>query len=236
MVLSFSILILFQFPSNGKAYPKVDGNRLSIRTAGQVSIPFKRESVSKAMLDHHTEYLEELCFNSLQTGKRIQRTTAVLIVLTAAMSFNSLQTGKRIQSGRRPREDRRSDLTCFNSLQTGKRIQRVRPVFEFFTFPLVSIPFKRESVSKADKQETLLRANRVTADKFQFPSNGKAYPKLTNITTKVFLNQFQFPSNGKAYPKIQCQRRVRPPMGIGFNSLQTGKRIQRKRRLYGKSI
>ena len=39
---------------------------------------------------------------------------------------------------------------------------------------------------------------------FQFPSNGKAYPKIPEsgdleLITRVFV--FQFPSNGKAYPK-----------------------------------
>ena len=40
--------------------------------------------------------------------------------------------------------------------------------------------------------------------KFQFPSNGKAYPKLGNeaeTTAVTTVNKFQFPSNGKAYPK-----------------------------------
>ena len=36
----------FQFPSNGKVYPKRNSKIFQLRT-NQVSIPFKRESVSK---------------------------------------------------------------------------------------------------------------------------------------------------------------------------------------------
>ena len=86
-------------------------------------------------------------------------------------SFNSLQTGKRIQkrryTGLRHREDvsipfkRESvskimeggtlleNYSRFNSLQTGKRIQKKSPRHSLLeTIIKVSIPFKRESVSK----------------------------------------------------------------------------------------
>ena len=37
---------------------------------------------------------------------------------------------------------------------------------------------------------------------FQFPTNGKAYPKLGKTTvTETGGTEFQFPTNGKAYPK-----------------------------------
>ena len=66
---------------------------------------------------------------------------------------------------------------------------------------MVSIPFKRESVSK--DQGT---ANGVVFVflKFQFPSNGKAYPKLDEDPLDYNLFVFQFPSNGKAYPKVMA--------------------------------
>ena len=63
-------------------------------------------------------------------------------------SFNSLQTGKRIQSNLKPVE-MIPVATGFNSLQTGKRIQRVQEVIQ----------------------------GEGLKDLFQFPSNGKAYPK-----------------------------------------------------------
>ena len=43
--------------------------------------------------------------------------------------------------------------------------------------------------------------NQVKRKKFQFPSNGKAYPKLYQYGVSAIQSLFQFPSNGKAYPK-----------------------------------
>ena len=62
----------------------------------------------------------------------------------------------------------------------------------------VSIPFKRESVSKgygnsAGCEPVLL---------FQFPSNGKVYPKTNPMRVIAPDPGFQFPSNGKVYPKF----------------------------------
>ena len=121
---------MFQFPSNGKAYPK----------NGKTLCCDERPSAS---------------FNSLQTGKRIQS----LLVLklqqeNSGKSFNSLQTGKRIQSGvGGPFYEKLGN--GFNSLQTGKRIQSIRlRSLLIGSFSLkVSIPFKRESVSKVTSLE-----------------------------------------------------------------------------------
>ena len=140
---------MFQFPSNG-------------------------ESVSKA--DQHIEQKDEIgniSFNSLQTGKRIQRKQIFLLE----------------QSG----------ISSFNSLQTGKRIQSMRIIFPICIVGLVSIPFKRESVSKGLKTDQ----ERQQVLEFQFPSNGKAYPKTVKGVSVGDLadEMFQFPSNGKAYPK-----------------------------------
>ena len=85
----------------------------------------------------------------------------------------------------------------------------------------VSIPFKRESISKGSGSHF------VSSQEcgFQFPSNGKAYPKshgtmqaegstcFNSLQTGKHIQRmdrsraifrdswFQFPSNGKAYPK-----------------------------------
>ena len=61
----------------------------------------------------------------------------------------------------------------------------------------VSIPFKRESLSKEEIAELIERDE----SEFQFPSNGKAYPKKHKRSSTGCLSKFQFPSNGKAYPK-----------------------------------
>ena len=114
----------------------------------------------------------------------------------ALQCFNSLQTGKCIQS-HKERGSLEYDY-CFNSLQTGKCIQRLQ--LTVLSKPtLVSIPFKRESVSKAIP--SFPRKSRW--GKFQFPSNGKVYPKLRKLLISGLLRitSFQFPSNGKVYPK-----------------------------------
>ena len=47
-IWSWGVDLKFQFPSNGKAYPKSRVKQSQLRVAPYVSIPFKRESVSKA--------------------------------------------------------------------------------------------------------------------------------------------------------------------------------------------
>ena len=63
--------ILFQFPSNGKAYPKETSEDADTPAGEEVSIPFKRESLSKDYVSYTRS--NWYCFNSLQTGKPIQR-------------------------------------------------------------------------------------------------------------------------------------------------------------------
>ena len=65
----------------------------------------------------------------------------------------------------------------------------------------VSIPFKRESVSKGNQW---MKNIRIALGMFQFPSNGKAYPKIDLSIMEVGDVEFQFPSNGKAYPKLKA--------------------------------
>ena len=60
---------------------------------------------------------------------------------------------------------------------------------------LVSIPFKRESISERKSLDA-----RHDLMKFQFPSNGKAYLNESfEEKFSEFTVEFQFPSNGKAY-------------------------------------
>ena len=113
----------------------------------------------------------------------------------------------------------------FDSLQTGKPIQRI-----MFTQPPatqasegVSIPFKRESLSKG----LYCIGDSANHFVFQFPSNGKAYPKafVREHIAAEDATAFQFPSNGKAYPK-DCRKAYPISRKKSFNSLQTGKPIQ----------
>ena len=110
-------------------------------------------------------------------------------------------------------------LNLLTTLQTGKRIQSDR-----FGGWVVSIPFKRESISELSETKAV---GIINSTRFNSLANGKAYPKVVvprarfnSLQTGVqrishenlpipfkremrqlFLAifQFQFPSNGKAY-------------------------------------
>ena len=147
-----------------------------------VSIPFKRESLSKGRCLHIPQRPRNRCFNSLQTGKPIQRIIYCDVHLPIEdrvsipfkreslskgsnqpdprtrilRSFNSLQTGKPIQSFAKGWSHWR-DRNCFNSLQTGKPIQSCSTVVIEEVIVEVSIPFKRESLSKGTKSPSQTR-------------------------------------------------------------------------------
>ena len=89
---------VFQFPSNGKAYPKFEASFFTSKSSDRVSIPFKRESISKDTYSEIKGLFNEISFNSLQTGKHIQSIPTTELVSLRATRFNSLQTGKHIQS------------------------------------------------------------------------------------------------------------------------------------------
>ena len=136
-----------------------------------VSIPFKRESISKDGASNKDLYTYLFGFNSLQTGKHIQRKKSVGTAKNGK-SFNSLQTGKHIQRGNR-RIRKRHTTT-------------------------VSIPFKRESISKETFSGSPL-ANRLVSIPFKRESGSKVLDIL--LLTMRCMKLFQFPSNGKADPK-----------------------------------
>ena len=215
----------------------------------KVSIPFKRESLSKEIPGRRGRH-RGFQFQFPSNGKAYPKYVRCACC-RIAKSFNSLQTGKPIQSHLRQGKIHHQELLFqfpsngkaypkaginrktinlsigFNSLQTGKPIQRwvgeTRSVLR--TQYQVSIPFKRESLSKATILKTCIRQRvpksfnslqtgkpiqRQPTDrcgrqscKFQFPSNGKAYPKFVGDRAGPLPSwvPFQFPSNGKAYPK-----------------------------------
>ena len=87
----------------------------------------------------------------------------------------------------------------------------------------VSIPFKRESVFRGQRSSQKRRCQR-----FQFPSNGKVYSEWKTLTKISKEEMFQFPSNGKVYSEEMGRSQQRRSRNKSFNSLQTGKCIQRK--------
>ena len=144
---------------------------MMLRMTALVSIPFKRESVSKANVKHRIVDHVIKSFNSLQTGKRIQRRVSRGGKLLTPIRFNSLQTGKRIQSPR---------LFVGQNVSIPFKRESVSKV-NVLTGGVVSIPFKRESVSKSVTRKDIS----LDSDGFwfQFPSNGKAYLNLDAETS-----------------------------------------------------
>ena len=182
----------FQFPSNGKAYPKAESQSLS-------------QSLSR--------------FNSLQTGKHIQRFLNCSLYWRPRVSipFKRESISKAGCGGR-------ADVSTKVSIPFKREtISKANQDLNDSRRHCVSIPFKRESISKEKIAITFV----LRLARFQFPSNGKAYPKRgtamvatspvvvsipfkresiskeddDSVVEEHIINEFQFPSNGKAYPK-----------------------------------
>ena len=121
-----------------------------------VSIPFKRETISKVCSDSGSDSKYGVWFQFPSNGKPYPkfRTRCLRTRLSVLKSFNSLQTGNHIQ---RHRDDsgRKGKCWHFNSLQTGNHIQRAKGQASRDAGSRVSIPFKRETISKV----ALLRAH-----------------------------------------------------------------------------
>ena len=85
------------FPSNGKAYPKTTAEGLELPKHVGVSIPFKRESISKgsAVKESITVVSVSIPFKRESISKENDKK---LFRYRSASGFNSLQTGKHIQS------------------------------------------------------------------------------------------------------------------------------------------
>ena len=195
-----------------------------MKCSATVSIPFKRESLSKDVRSDHNQRSGKR-FQFPSNGKVYPKTRSGTQLTMKHKGFNSLQTGKPIQS-ERASEVEKILIRMFQFPSNGKAYPKVLEGEKRCEKIWVSIPFKRESLSKVDRYDAYIKLL-----EFQFPSNGKAYPKTQPlISLRNCSIKFQFPSNGKAYPKTHknagCIYFKNLP---GFNSLQTGKPIQRRR-------
>ena len=139
----------FQFPSNGKAYPKTYRVFYFRRCRHSVSIPFKRESISKVnACKQRGNHDDQFQFPS--NGKAYPKVYLRKQYVSTTKDKVSIpfKRGKHIQSSQHHGNGRGSKYR-FNSLQTGKHIQsRTRFRLLESNQRQVSIPFKRESISK----------------------------------------------------------------------------------------
>ena len=150
--------IRFQFPSNGKAYPKL--NRNSFTTSHRwVSIPFKRESVSKGPLGNRLAPFN-LEFQFPSNGKAYPKDTFELGV-------NNNEINVSIPFKR-------------ESVSKGGQTRKLPSYANTFQFP-----FKRESVSKASVTASWLGGQRICFNSLQ---TGKAYPKILSDVSNDFFS------------------------------------------------
>ena len=90
--------------------------------------------------------------------------------------------------------------------------------------PSVSIPFKREGISKESRYERSF-SDTVTVS-IPFKREGISKANGNGNKTEITPRKFQFPSNGKAYPKARVFNVPDDFWNLSFNSLQTGRHIQ----------
>ena len=112
-------------------------------------------------------------FNSLQTGKCIQRRVEFGKQFVRDASFNSLQTGKCIQSCK--------DL-----------LHRTVGLYDLFQFPSNGKVYSEES----------LQANHLWAVEFQFPSNGKVDSEAQKTMGQFVEISFNSLQTGKWIQRI----------------------------------
>ena len=217
----------FQFPSNGKAYLN-RGRWTDGIWPADVSIPFKRESVSEPIvtcLEGSANGLEEK-FQFPSNGKAYLN-IFMCHVLEPLLnkSFNSLQTGKRIWTvisepteatlATRVSIPFKRESVSERSLSPPRRSRRSS----------VSIPFKRESVSEQEDPPYMAE---LWARRFQFPSNGKAYLNIwRHHVPRRPDAEVSIPFKRESVSELiqaPCQTSI-TTVSRSFNSLQTGKRI-----------
>ena len=236
---------LFQFPSNGKVYPKGEVIMLNPLKSIAVSIPFKRESISKVESitagNDDDEFIVSIPFKRESISKAkvaiSNRPSALMfqfpsngkvypkeeqLFLSAVISlFQFPSNGKVYPKGTYPNSIFVADHS-FQFPSNGKVYPKCHAQILMRLLSMtVSIPFKRESISKVTAGTTngvnYLSFNSLQTGKyiqsmvskffalmiaFQFPSNGKVYPKVSlRIASVNKAKGFQFPSNGKVYPK-----------------------------------
>ena len=193
----------FQFPSTGKAYPKGRPQPRDWRSpcrrdrfnSLQPGKPIQRVDLNLEIGGVHAEEIVSIPFNRESLSKDYIR--AVGGGVGYDLSFNSLQTGKPIQSFSALARMLGRDVFQFPS--TGKAypkiIKTLDPVERAL---LVSIPFKRESLSKARLRQPCMHKRYVSFNSLQ---TGKPIQSAPDNEYYGITGGFQFPSNGKAYPK-----------------------------------
>ena len=213
---------VFQFPSNGKAYPKISKK---LRDSG-ISIQFQFPSNGKAYPKSKTSmsvYCFRLTFQFPSNGKAYPKSHSAQERLLLAKSFNSLQTGKRIQSKPTAWSGRNKNVSIpFKRESVSKGCSATVTAASPRT---VSIPFKRESVSKGEALSSTFRLQYMPVSiPFKRESVSKD-SRGSRVSCMVHHGSFNSLQTGKRIQRVKGA--VYSVVGyLCFNSLQTGKRIQ----------
>ena len=139
-----------------------------------VSIPFKREGVSKASLVSPTPFRNNVSIPFKREG--VSKVTSVLFPMRGSRKVFQFPSNGKVYP------------KCFRFLR--KRIN----------LPYVSIPFKREGVSKASFH-LISPIPHLIGVSIPFKREGVSKAPLAGMIQKQNVTVFQFPSNGKVYPK-----------------------------------
>ena len=213
---------VFPFPSNGKAYPKY--SRKETFYCAQlrlVSIPFKRESVSKVLICGALA-LPQRRFNSLQTGKRIQRllslARSICYIRRVSIPFKRESVSKGYTQ-----DGNQGILNNVSIPFKRESVSQAGDTRYGEAYTQVSIPFKRESVSQVrelggDPDETW---------KVSIPFKRESVSQGAQGSVNI--------ANGFRFHSLQTGKRIASDSGNpdssrkvrSFHSLQTGKRIAR---------
>ena len=217
------IPLTFQFPSNGKVYHKaLLFAPVATTTAeeGEVSIPFKREGVSQAILSAHTganlekvsiPFKREGVSQEIQGQGEVPEMTLVSIPfkregvsqeaqeaespVAPDESFNSLQTGRCITSAFYSSYDLEGE--GFNSLQTGRCITRVE-----------------------------IAELKVAAERFNSLQTGRCITRKKGFPwAYVWGSIVSIPFKREGVSQVAFTRKYSRPRFPSFNSLQTGRCI-----------
>ena len=165
-------LTCFNSLQTGKCMARQSKSAAGTPLIGFVSIPFKRESVFKAS-PIVCFLLECYLFQFPSNGKGYRKPTAMVSNSMILSAFQFPSNGKVDRKTAGLGKMSRTKIS-FNSLQTGKWIASKISPRRIPSKIIVSIPFKRESVSQEPVAEHILDVG----VEFQFPSNGKGDRKL----------------------------------------------------------
>ena len=240
----------FQFPSNGKAYHKKKlWAKAQISAQKRVSIPFKRESVSQGTRTRTRIRFCDREFQFPSNGKAYHKSIRKSSLTGRCYLFQFPSNGKAYhkiistaQSNNQikvsipfKRESVSQGIANYPSIKAeeafqfpsnGKAYHKHRVVLEYFGGQrmLVSIPFKRESVSQ-DRHHPNDWPRWVVSIPFKRESVSQDCVRMGN-KIRIFIVSIPF--------KRESVSQGRPPLKWSsrwksFNSLQTGKRITRFR-------